>query len=237
MRTPIAATVIALTLLTACGGGDDEAFESPATFEFSDDEQGWAAGFADLPAVDLDSETYDLESGWGPLPSELGSSGLFSAGSNRSDDLFMYWTRELRGLEPDTEYSLTFDLTVATNVPTGLVGIGGSPGESVYIKAGASSIEPKAVEDDAGWLRMNIDIGSQSEGGDDAIVVGTVANEDLPEDADGTQFARMELSSESADFFARTDADGALWLIIGTDSGFEGRTTIWWDEVVIAAEA
>ena len=238
VRALVFATAAALTvLLVACGDSADEAFESPATFDFDDEEHGWVPGFADLPAVDVENNSYDLDSGWGPLPSELGGSGVFSAGTNRSDDLFMYWKREVRGLEPDTGYSLTFDLTVATNVAGGLVGIGGSPGESVFIKAGASAIEPEAIEDEAGWLRMNTDIGVQSEGGDDAIVVGTVANEHLPEDADGSQFARMELSSELLDFTARTDADGALWLIVGTDSGFEGRTTIWYDVVVTAADA
>ena len=238
VRALVIATAAALTvLLAACGDSADETFESPATFDFADDEQDWASGFADLPAVDVENESYDLDSGWGLLPSELGGSGVFSAGTNRSDDLFMYWKRELRGLEPDTVYSLTFDLTVATNVPGGLVGIGGSPGESVFIKAGASTIEPETVEDEAGWLRMNIDVGVQAEGGDDAIVVGTVANENLPEDADGTQFARMELSSEFIEFTARTDGDGALWLIVGTDSGFEGRTEIWYDVVVTGAEA
>ena len=238
MRALVMAMATALMMvMAACGDSADEAFESPAEFDFADDDQGWVPGFADLPVVDVDSGSYDLDSGWGALPSDLGGSGVFSAGTNRSDDLFMYWKRELRGLEPDTVYSLTFDLTVATNVAGGLFGVGGSPGESVFIKAGASTIEPEAVEDEAGWLRMNIDVGVQSQDGEDAIVVGTVGNESLPEDADGTQFARMELSSEFIDFTARTDADGVLWLIVGTDSGFEGRTTIWYDVVVTAAEA
>ena len=33
-------------------------------------------------------------------------------------------------------------LDLATNVAAGLVGIGGSPGESVFVKAGASTVEP-----------------------------------------------------------------------------------------------
>ncbi len=41
-------------------------------------------------------------------------------------------------------------------------GIGGSPGESVYVKAGATTEEPLIIEDSDGWLRMNIDKGNQA---------------------------------------------------------------------------
>ena len=58
-------------------------------------------------------------------------------------------------------------IDLATNVPAGLVGIGGSPGESVFVKAGASTVEPLAEEDGSRYLRMNIDKGNQANGGED----------------------------------------------------------------------
>ena len=56
-------------------------------------------------------------------------------------------------------------LSLATNVPTATFGIGGSPGESVFVKAGASTVEPLTEEDRNRHLRMNIDKGNQANGG------------------------------------------------------------------------
>ena len=57
-------------------------------------------------------------------------------GHNRSDDLFMFLKTQLDGLEPRTGYRSTFVVDVATCIPEGVVGIGGSPGESLYVTAG-----------------------------------------------------------------------------------------------------
>ncbi len=45
-------------------------------------------------------------------------------------------------LKSDKLYKIQIDIELASNVPTHAVGIGGAPGESVYLKAGASPIEP-----------------------------------------------------------------------------------------------
>mgnify|MGYP001819895285 CR=1 FL=1 len=65
----IAAAAALMMLMAACGDSADESFGSPAQFDFGDDEQGWVPGFADLPVVDVESGSYDLDWGWGPLPS------------------------------------------------------------------------------------------------------------------------------------------------------------------------
>ena len=75
----------------------------------------------------------------------------------------------------DTTYTVTVSLDVGTNVPAGSFGIGGSPGESVYVKAGASTVEPTVAQDSGGWLRINIDKGNQASEGADMINLGNVA--------------------------------------------------------------
>ena len=60
-----------------------------------------------------------------------------------------------------------------------MFGIGGSPGGSVFVKAGASTAEPVALEDGRGYLRMNIDKGNQSGGGESMAVLGNVAHADV----------------------------------------------------------
>jgi hypothetical protein len=60
---------------------------------------------------------------------------LFISGVNRSDDLFMYWKGQIVGLSPGTSYRASIEVEFATNVPSGCVGVGGSPGESVWISS------------------------------------------------------------------------------------------------------
>jgi hypothetical protein len=230
MRTLAVALVMAL-LAVGCSSTD------PVTdFGFDDGPEGWVAGFADYPA-DGDPALYQLVADWRALPSNLDGSALYSSGRNASDDLWMYWKRSIEGLEPDTEYSVEMSIQLASNVPEGLVGIGGSPGESVFIKAGASTDEPDAEPDAQGWLRLTVDKGNQAEGGAEAVVVGTIANPNLdPATADGTVFALMTLDSAGLGLTATTDGSGALWVFVGTDSGFEGPTEVYYDRIEVTLE-
>ncbi len=77
----------------------------------------------------------------------------------------MYYKSRLTGLMPNTLYRAGFVLGLATNAPRGCTGVGGAPGESVYLKAGVSAVEPVAILAGDGHLRMNIDKGNQSNGG------------------------------------------------------------------------
>lgn len=201
------------------------------TYTFDNDDEGWIVDFADLP-VDYDPAIYELDHEWRELPDELEGFGIYMQGHNRSDDLFMYLKREVEGLEPDTIYSAMFKLEIASNVPEGLSGVGGSPGVSVYIKAGATTVEPINIEDDDGWLRMNIDKGNQASEGEDMINIGTMANPNLTADTAG-QYELMTVDSAGREFEVAADETGAIWFIFGTDSGFEGLTSLYYDAISV----
>ena len=111
-----------------------------------------------------------------PASHGLEGSGVYVQRHNRSDDLFMFLKKQVGGLRPNTAYAVSVSLDLATNVPTATFGIGGSPGESVFVKAGASTVEPAVEEDRNRYLRMNIDKGNQANGGQDMVVLGNVAN-------------------------------------------------------------
>ena len=128
-----------------------EGAEAEFSFNFEDDAEGWTVGFADLP-VNQDQSIYELDSGHRPLPDGLEGSGVYIQGHNRSDDLFMFLKRQVGGLRPNATYAVSVSIDLATNVPAGSFGIGGSPGESVFVKAGASTVEPETVEDDNGYV-------------------------------------------------------------------------------------
>ena len=152
---------------------------------------------------------------------------MYLQGHNRSDDLFMFLKRRVEGLRPETAYSVTVSLDLATNVPAGLVGIGGSPGESVHVKAGASAVEPLVEQDDAGYLRINIDKGNQATGGEAMINLGNVAHPEVT----GDEYKIKTMHHEGRPLEVISDDGGRIWLIVGTDSGFEGLSAFYYARI------
>ena len=58
------------------------------------------------------------------------------------------------------------------------------------------------------------------------INIGTMANPNINPATAGS-YVRMEQHSLGRDFEVTADRDGAVWFIVGTDSGFEGLTTLY----------
>jgi hypothetical protein len=217
--------------LASCSGSSTA--ENQFKFTFEEGQVGWETGFTDLP-IDYDPEFYELDSGWSELPSGLGGNAIFLSGHNHSDDLFMFLKTQIDGLKPDTTYQVNFSIDLASNTPEGMMGIGGSPGESVYLKAGAVDYEPEVIEASDGHLRMNIDKGNQASEGQDMINLGTLANPNIDLDTfTGEEYALMTLNNQDQVFSVTTDSNGNVWVIAGTDSGFEGPTTVYYDAIKI----
>jgi hypothetical protein len=199
------------------------------TFDFDQGVQGWTHGFADYP-VDDDANFEFLFDANVPIPDDSvpGKRGLRIGGSNRSDDLFMFLKRRVDGLEANRAYRVRFDVRIASNAPSGGVGAGGSPGESVVVKAGAVRSEPEAVQQNTSgtpYWRMNVDIGSQSAGGRDAVVLDHIG---VPT---GGAYVRKDLTSGASAFTVTADSGGSAWLLVGTDSGYEGRTVLYYSRI------
>ncbi|WP_152393313.1 protease inhibitor I9 family protein [Paenibacillus guangzhouensis] len=187
---------------------------------------GWIGGFADYP--EQDKSIYQLNYSHKPMPKELNNKNkaLFLSGVNRSDDLFMFVKKNLlKGskLKPNTTYSVTFDFEIATNASSGLIGVGGSPGESVYVKAGVTTQEPKPQLNKEGFYLMNIDKGDQSEDGKNSLLLGNLAK--LKSDDDSYELKTF--TNKNNPFIIKTNAKGDLWIFIGTDSGYESKTSIY----------
>lgn len=220
-------------LLGACNGSDisigpgpDPAVEISIDFDSS---RGWRGGQSDYSTQTAPTDVVFEEGA--DLPAPFNGTGLYSAGKNRSDDLFLYVTKRVVGLEPSSRYRFDFDLRILTDVASGCVGVGGSPGESVTVKAGASAIEPKTVET-SGEFEMNVDKGNQTQSGDDALAIGDLANS-RTDCADGP-FEEKTLSSTNP-LTVETDAEGGLWIFFGIDSGFEAGSELYYVDATINA--
>lgn len=209
-------------------------------YDFHRGASGWTADFADYPPhTDSNGTLYELFSGLRFMPRKLTrvpKRAFYIQGHNRSDDIFMFLKRRLTaedGIVANRTYRLDFVVTLASNAASGCGGIGGAPGESVALKVGASPIEPLAVLQSNGYLRLNVDKGNQSQGGAAASVAGNIANGIPCEQASPLfPFAIIQRSHQHTSNVT-ANANGELWLLVGTDSGFEGLTKLYYQSIAV----
>jgi len=236
MRSRLSFFILAI-IISGCSLSDDNPGISvySASFDFSQSLDGWEADFTDLPSNLDDTSFYELTFAYTELPGNLGSKKAIKlSGANHSDDLFMFIKRKISGLSPNTTYNLVFEVELASNAKKGSVGIGGSPGESVFLKAGASEIEPEKVVQNNQYT-LNIDKGNQQASGQNAITLGDIS---IPTTAiEYTLITRTNASPYNQTFVAESNDNGEIWLIIGTDSGFEGTTTVYYTKVNVVFSA
>ncbi len=196
---------------------------------FNSSTADWIGGFADYPE--------GVEEDWGfsvthsalPSPLDTTKKGVRISGNNHSDDLFMYLTKKVSMPKPNQLYKGTFEVEFATNAPEESVGVGGSPAHSVYVGVGLASIEPKKVLDSTGNYQMNISKIQQATDGEDMKVIGDVSN--------GKSEAVYTLVTRKGEFTGKTDSEGNLWIIVGTDSGFEAVTTLYYTRIKVELQA
>lgn len=203
----------------------------PYQSNFQNDKDGWTADIVDY-GVEQDS-IMEFKSAWTALPAPLDTTkkSLLLESMNRSDDAFMFLKKKVTGLQPNKDYSLVFDIELASKYPTNSMGIGGSPGSSVWVKAGATPVEPVKEKKD-NFYSLNIDKGAQNNDGKDAIILGNVG---VGDDDDET-YQLITRSNADKPFTARSNANGELWLIVGTDSGFEGLTTLYYSQIKVTVK-
>lgn len=231
-------SIILLTLVTFTPIALAQGTPSPVSvsFDFRNGAVGWEAGFADYPPSTDKNDLYELRAEIRSLPPELGlnGTGFYIQGHNRSDDLFMFMKRRLDsadGIVAGQTYQITFTLVFASNAPSGCAGAGGAPGEDVTLKAGASPAQPIALFDARlfSGLRMNVDKGDQSQGGIEGSTTGNIAN-GRPCDLGPYPFVSIQRTHQHTSL-VNANSKGELWLLVGTDSGFEGFTSLYYQRI------
>lgn len=219
---------VALTLgVAACDNNENpDAVKSiESTFETGFD--GWSGDLADYSvAMDTTITEFSVKLAALPAPLDTKKKAVRIQSHNRSDDMFMFLKKKVTGLDPARTYNVTFEIDLGTQYPTNSIGIGGSPGSSVYLKAGASPKEPVKVAKD-GFYEFNLDKSNQATGGKDLILVGTASNGT----ADSVIHKIVKHTTVSKPLAVKPNDKGELWLCVGTDSGFEGLTVLYYDRI------
>lgn len=214
--------------VAACNDIATPSEEVVLEYDFNlEDVAQWAFGASDYDASQ--EAAIQFESTQKALPASIGNAqGFFHAGTNVSDDLFMFFANEVSGFEPGRTYRFRFQVQHATNYHSGCT-VG--TGASVYIKAGASLVRPEPVLDGTRW-RMNIDKGEQSQGSATTQVLGDIRNGLLGCPTD-PQYEVRVLGPLGGSVDITADDDGIIWFFLGTESAFEVRHEIYFVRLLI----
>lgn len=225
--------------LAACIGaviaGCDSNAETEAetfTVDFSEEPATWSALFSNF--YPERAEDFNLISGYRPLPEPLDTSepAFYLSGRNISDDLNMFLMHAIDGLAPETAYEASFEVAFATDAPSGCLGVGGAPGEAVTIHAVVLPEEPERVVDDSGrspYYRLEAVVEYDGANWYRDTELGNVANSRDCEEGQAYEIKRLD--SSPGHWQATTDETGRLWIMVGTRSGFEATTSLYYTRV------
>ncbi|MEM0962129.1 MAG: hypothetical protein AAGK21_06250 [Bacteroidota bacterium] len=228
--------MVALALaLGACDSGTSD--DGGTSFSFATSAEGWTADIADYDDDMLQEIGFVFEHRPSPDGFQGSDGALYLRGKNVSDDLLMYAKRRVSGLVPGATYVLSGSVVIGTPYGAGCDGPGGPPGEAVVVKLGASSAEPTTVpatRDGTAGNVLSIDIGGQNlqSRGADGISIGDVAADGGTCSGDGPSVPKT-LMILDGQLTVDADSDGQVWLLVGTDSGYEDVTSIYIDTIDI----
>jgi hypothetical protein len=202
-------------------------FSQSYSFDFSIDDQQFEGGVSDFDVAQSNQLMFVFDNRDLPTPFPPGQKAQYVSGFNPSDDLFMYLKRKITGLAPNATYQVFITVEFASIYPTNAVGVGGAPGEGVTMKAGVTLIEPDTIiQTGSPNVVMNIDKGNQSVPGEDMDTIGHVGVEDTT-----TVYVFKTNDNLLHPFMFTTDASGEAWIIVGTDSGFESTTSLYYTTI------
>ena len=219
-------TALTVVSMTACDPKDDTVdAEKKIVSDFETSADDWTGDFAEYSTAQDSIMEFKLERTALPAALDASRKAMKIEGMNRSDDMFMFLKRKVTGLDPNRTYKVTFEIDLGTDYPANSVGIGGSPGSAVYLKAGASPNEPvkKLVGD---YYEVTIDKGQQAMGGKEVILIGDVSN-----GVEDFVYKLVKRGNAETPVSVKPNAKGEIWLCVGTDSGFEGKTTLYYDKI------
>lgn len=173
---------------------------------------GWIADFADYATADSARRVLKHEIGpirdIRPAMTALRMSGRISnaPATASSGDLFLFIRKRFTGLAPNTEYRITIKAELAT-------AYGQFSRDTLCIKAGATTMEPRKIAHNEGMYRINIDKGTPRRPGEDMDTLGFIGYS-----GGGHRFPEARaLGNAGHPLQFRSDGTGAVWICLGAE--------------------
>jgi hypothetical protein len=151
----------------------------------------------------------DTEIRYLPYPLDQTRIAFYIGGRNDSDDLYLFLKRHVTGLKPNQSYAFTYTVTFGTH--------DGDVGVIMGVQGGATPTEPnRIVEQRSGYpyYVMNVSKGVP-------VGISTKPHPDSPD-------WELKTVKSTTPWNAESDANGAIWLLVGADSNWES-----WSELYI----
>jgi hypothetical protein len=180
--------------------------------QFESGYDGWTADFADY--LEADSTRRKLKHGIEPIQSINPDMTALRMTGQPSDhlltdstgNLFPFLRKRITGLTPNTEYKITFRMVLAT-------AYGQFSKDTIWIKAGATKVEPRKIRGDNKVARINISKGPARGPGADMDTLGYIGYSGM-----GHSFPEpVSLDNATHPFRVQSDTTGALWVVVGAE--------------------
>lgn len=219
--------LLAVLSLCACMGSDgfEQGNVRYSFFDFSDGLQNWKAGFAGHSITSRQDESFDVSHS--RLPALFNESkALEIKGKNQGDTLFMFIKRQIHGLDPNTQYQLDCEVRLISEL---LTDTDNNQDIEVFFKYGSSVLEPQVAEnEERGKFELSLDaMGSQESGG--VLKYVQKINPPVSRQTPGEQI----INSFNVPIRARTDAEGKLWVLMGTELLSQVEMAFYYNTIVI----
>lgn len=217
-----------ITLFSACSNKNDVEPTLNLQYTFQNGVEGWTSFFSDYPVGQETNWELEFKQSALPAPLDAGIKALKISGNNHSDDLFSAIVRKIDQLKPNHTYQVTFDVEVASNAQINGVGAGGSP--NLALGAGGILAAPQNTIDGQNHYRPPFVSQLQSGLSNEVFkVLGTIGVSDQYP----TPFTLVRRENLNNPVSLKTNNNGELWLMIATDSGFEGITTLYYKSIKV----
>lgn len=189
-------------------------------FDFEKDDQMWQGGISDYPADYEMSSDFTFLNTITPPDLALDGNGLSISSDNPHGELFYFFKRKISDLNPGIKYKVDFEFLVYTQLPTQSDNLAA---EELYLKIGAVNYNPELktfVHNSIDYITLDVDKGTNnSDNGSDVMNIGSVKEftSNVPEVISG--------NTNGFHIEAEADANGAIWIVLGVDSGVKSELT------------
>lgn len=219
------AKLVLLLSLYGCSGEKRNDVDPVRTMtsEFEEGTEKWIGDYALYNRADTTKIAFLMEKDSLPAAIDSLKSSIRMEATNVGDNMFLFIKKKIVGLNPEKTYNVSFDINIGTNYPS----LDGATGTKISLKAGASPTEPVKILN-AGYYNVSINKGLWNVDGSEMVILGDVTN-----GIGRAVYQLVNRNSSSKNISVKPDANGTIWVCVGEDSSYSGKTVLYIDNIKV----